>query len=214
MNGGVHWGSGDFEGQVWDGGRWRLPTPAESRRKPANCTKCGTTLPFGRSGKCDSCAAESQSLEGHSKNGRNYDQEISSYVHQAMENIKNTLAGEDVAYLYKSVHVPVDSLIDEVSAERGLDLSDVTMAGSVGWEVVGVVPRTYSGSQSYVARRKMTGSSFGGGSTLQQLSLSGNIIGVYLIMRWPITKETLATRREAIRGELEACAMERLGLRQ
>ncbi|TXH31043.1 MAG: hypothetical protein E6Q91_03865 [Actinobacteria bacterium] len=29
MSEGTYWGSGEFEGQVWDNGQWRLPTPLE-----------------------------------------------------------------------------------------------------------------------------------------------------------------------------------------
>lgn len=36
MSDGVHWGSGEFQGQVWDGGRWRYPTEVEKQSQPTS----------------------------------------------------------------------------------------------------------------------------------------------------------------------------------
>ena len=123
-----------------------------------------------------------------------YDRELAAYTHRLRASIEWTIDSGGTAYLYTSVHVEVDSLLDIVESPGGLSVYHLAEFGAQGWESVGVVPRTYSGSSVYKSKNKRTGGPLGGGYTMQQVSLSGNVVGAYVILRLPITFETRQAR--------------------
>jgi hypothetical protein len=119
---------------------------------------------------------------------------VQSFLSLSRKRINDTLEAGGPAWLYKSSYVPVDAQIEQVSDPIGLQLGALNEAGWSGWEVIGVVPRTYAGSQTYIARSSMTMRNWGGEKTNQRTSLSGNVIGVYVLLRMRITPECLALR--------------------
>jgi len=104
-------------------------------------------------------------------------------------------------------------MIEDISDQEGLDLYDLSMLGAIGWEVITAIPRTYSGSKSYVSKNKITAASWGGGSTVQRVSLSGNVVGAYLLMKLPITAATRASLDSIISSVLTTNVSERIGPR-
>ena len=119
-----------------------------------------------------------------------YDEVLAQYTKKIVSGIDRITEQGGTAYLYSQVHLDVDSSINSVEDAEGLDLTQLSGAGAVGWEVVGVVPRTYSGSESYRSKNRRTGGPLGMGYTEQKVSLSGNVVGAYAILKLPITRES------------------------
>ena len=185
----------------------------------ASCGICGTKLGLGKSGLCWNCITQQQKEAAEAAATQlaaeqaTHDAKVVSYVTNALSRIDALCAAQGSAYLYRQIHVDVDSMMEEMHEAGGIDMFDLNMAGAHGWEAIGVIPRTYSGSQSYISKNKMTATSFGGGSTTQRVSLSGNIVGVYLLLRLAVTPSTRAELDGVIRETLTKSVTERLGPR-
>jgi hypothetical protein len=171
----------------------------------ANCGNCGTKLGMGKSGECQDCQSKREQTAAATASQRlaaqqaDYNSKVDAYVSRVTTSIDSVLAAGGTAYLYASTYLDVDALFEDIKGPEGLSLAGLGSWGASGWEVVGVVPRTYSGSKTYVAKNKVTATSWGGGSTVQQMSLSGNVIGAYSLLRLPITTSTRSLYDEEIR---------------
>lgn len=181
----------------------------------ANCQGCGTKLGMGRTGVCASCSERQKRERAQAEQSErvNYDAKVDGYVTHVVEQMDRLIATGATAYVYKEEFLEVDSLFEQMGDAQGLDLFDLVTSGAAGWEVVATIPRTYSGSQTYVSKNKMTATSFGGGSTTQRVSLSGNVVGAYLLMRLPVTSETRALHDGTIRAALKVAVTKRNGPR-
>lgn len=170
----------------------------------ANCSTCGTKLGFGVSGVCVACRSRDEAnaaaqLEAElAAQQADYDAAMTRELHQLIAQIDQSLQSQEAVYLYKTVYQEVDSMIEDQAPEIGLDLKQLNTDGMRGWEVVGVVPRTYSGSQSFISKNKVTATSWGGGSTTQRYSLSGNVVGAYFLMRLTVTAQNRVALDTAI----------------
>lgn len=163
----------------------------------AACTNCGNRAGVGKT-ICEECvardAAERARADQHARLEHEHRQAERGKEFVAASRAKMLAAldaGTDV-WLYRSTHVAVDAQIESVVEPLGLDLRGVYEAGWAGWEVVSIVPRTYSGTQSYYAVSSMTMRDWGGQRTEQQLGLSENVIGVYVLQRLRITPGRLS----------------------
>ena len=182
------------------------------------CDQCRSKLPRGEAGPiCSSCrakiAAAEQREAGVIAAQAKYDERLAAYSANALATIDAAVGAGGTSFLYRTVHLDVDSLMEEQRPSSGMDLFDLNHSGALGWEVVASIPRTYSGSQTYVAKNKVTATSFGGGSTVQRVSLSGNVVGTYVLMKLAITSMNRAPLDEWIRRILADSAKERLGAR-
>lgn len=160
------------------------------------CVGCGTPLGLGNVGPCANCearvrdrqAAASERIKQENRSA--WDQYLQQYVDWLKSRIDAVIEVGGTAYLYNSVYVEVDSQLESMDAPAGLDLNPIALLGADGWETVGVLPRSYSGSQSYFARSRMTSRDWGGQKLEQRIALSGNLIGSYVMLRLPITRAT------------------------
>jgi hypothetical protein len=80
-------------------------------------------------------------------------------------------------YEFKSVYIPVDSVHEGEKLAELFDISSLQDLGKVGWEIKGVVPRTFS--QTFITKL--------GSDSSQKLAnssiCSGNIMGVHILMQ-------------------------------
>ena len=183
------------------------------------CEKCRTKLPRGEAGPlCTTCqikmAAEKEERERRTREAQErYDEQLRSYMANALAHLDRLIQTGGTAFLYRTVHLDIDSMLEDIEAASGLDLFDLNHAGVIGWEIVAAVPRTYSGSQSYISKNKITATSWGGGSTTQRVSLSGNVVGSYVLMKLAVDGRNRELLDETIRTTLETSALGRLGAR-
>lgn len=132
-----------------------------------------------------------------------YDAQLASFIRVAKEDIEKVVSAGGVAYLYSGIYVEVDAQLNSVQPALGLPLSELASWGANAWEVVGVVPRTYSGTESYLAKSRMTLRDWGGVKTEQKVASSGNVIGAYVLMKLPITERSISHQGPLIDQSLQ-----------
>jgi len=190
----------------------------------AKCSQCGGKADRNSNGMCASCwqrysehqaaAAAAQLAEQR----RVYDSEVETHVAWAISQIDSVTAAGGTAHLYRWMHLDVDSMMDASEAAQGLDLFEMNMLGAAGWEIVATVPRTYSGSQTYVAkgRASLASAMYGVGvphNSVQKVSLSGNVVGAYLLLRLEISSATRVFQERTIRETVSLTVQQRMGPR-
>lgn len=131
-------------------------------------------------------------------------EDLSEFTARTRADIDAVVAAGGTAYLVSAVHLDLDAQIGgEGSPPSGVALAEVAAMSARGWEVVAALPRTASVAQQYDERSKMTMRDWGGQRTVTMVPFSGNVVGTYLLLRLPITKQTRALHD----GEIEpACA--------
>src|SRR4051812_12249647 len=153
---------------------------------------------------CDTCTAnaaqrEAQAAEqaraGEATRRANMAQE---FLAASRNKMRSSMDAGLPVWVYKTSHIQVDAQMDAVNDPISLNMRDLNEAGWSGWEIVAVVPRTYSGTQAYQATSSMTMRDWGGQKTEQRVGLSGNVIGVYVVQRLRVTAESLAVMSEEI----------------
>lgn len=99
--------------------------------------------------------------------------------------------------LYKSFYISVNSEIEYGSGRRQInpyDDSRVKQAGLFGWQIIGLVPKTFG---SALVNQEGFGKAWAGG-------IGGNVIGSYVLMEYKLTSENLEDSleilKETIRG--------------
>lgn len=91
--------------------------------------------------------------------------------------------------LYDSIYLPVDSEVNETRAAESFDIAPLTLAGSLGWDVVSVVPKTVGVGLTNVSADTLR--SWGGG-------IGGNVIGVYVLLKKEILPQSNADQTIAL----------------
>jgi hypothetical protein len=84
-------------------------------------------------------------------------------------------AGKPI-FLYDSIYVPVDSILNDEQMSQGFDISVVRNLGISGWEVVQAIPRTIGVGLKNTSFGSTMGDTWGGGS-------GGNVAGVHLVIK-------------------------------
>jgi hypothetical protein len=159
----------------------------------AACRTCGRDAGRLRT-QCTDCRerekqraaeAERQALEADE---RAEEERRRSIADELWGDIQSTLDQGRLAYLYRSVYVPVDSILqDEVLGT--FDIEELQRLGLEGWEIVAVVPRTAGISlENYTG---LTTQAWGGG-------IGGNVMGVHVLLRYAVTPEGLEASRDDI----------------
>jgi hypothetical protein len=133
-----------------------------------------------------------------------YQEQLAAFVREAKADIARVIASGGTAYLYSALHVEVDAQFGTANEPVGLPLIELASWGANGWEVVGVVPRTYSGQESYLAKSRMTMRDWGGVKTEHRSTTSGNVMGVYLLMKLAVTAESASSLEAVIEQALES----------
>jgi hypothetical protein len=102
--------------------------------------------------------------------------------------LKASVSAGRTAFLYRSVYVEVDSVVDkDVTGE--FDITQLQVLGLDGWEIVAVIPRTLG-----VALRNLLSLTEGMGG-----GMGGNVAGVHVLLRLAVD----GTNLEGARADLE-----------
>jgi thiol-disulfide isomerase/thioredoxin len=105
---------------------------------------------------------------------------INEKVAQVKDLLRKRLHANKSVFLYDSVFVPVDSVLDEKDLADDFDLTLIRKLGLLGWDIVQAVPKTIGIGLKNMNNTGLFGEEWGGG-------IGGNVVGVYIIIRKSIT---------------------------
>ncbi|MBT3190452.1 MAG: hypothetical protein HN855_04380 [Anaerolineae bacterium] len=88
----------------------------------------------------------------------------------------------EVCYLFKSVYLPVDSVVADENVVGQFSIAGIQNLGFLGWDVVGIVPRTIGVGLTNLSLGSTSGETWGAG-------LGGNVAGVYVLLKKSISSE-------------------------
>lgn len=114
-------------------------------------------------------------------------------VQQLRDGIIRRMAKGQKCYLYESLHVSVDSVIQGERSTPHFDIKRIQAAGLDGWEIIGVVPQTSGVALENVSIGSTMGVTWGAG-------MGGNVIGVHILLR-----------KEVFLSELQSDGSDELG---
>src|SRR4030042_3212583 len=130
----------------------------------AKCVICGKNMGFlATSSTCDTCrlaekaAAERQQAEARAKAEReqverdeqrqlalqDFNRQKDALLTTKLEEIKKRSQNGEKIFLYDNIYIPVDSIVNRESLHEKFTLGSLRQLGFAGWEVVGVIPRTF-----------------------------------------------------------------------
>lgn len=107
------------------------------------------------------------------------------------ELIETTLKLGRPAYLYQAIYIPVDSTVNEEPVGV-FDITDLQGLGYEGWEIVATIPKTLGLGLANSSFGSTMGTTWGGG-------MGGNVVGVYVLMKFPVTASSV----DALRSEVD-----------
>lgn len=129
---------------------------------------------------------------------REYRLRVESALESELQRVQSELTAGRTLYLYRSFYVSIDSSVDFGGKQHELNpYSDaaVLQAGLYGWKVVGVMPRTSGNAlQNYEGFSK----AWAGG-------IGGNMVGSYVLMELPVTKDNFEYTKPYIIENIKAC---------
>lgn len=125
---------------------------------------------------------------------RAVEERTAAFINDAIESFKNTLSQGRVPYLYSMLGVSVPYRLLEQDGGSLPDLHDLSTLGRDGWEIVATLPQTAGIGLSNVYKQS-GGQTWAGG-------IGGIVTGVFLVMRLPITSQTLLEHANMIRATL------------
>jgi len=105
-------------------------------------------------------------------------------VAQIIDLLRKRLQANKPVFLYDSIFVPVDSVLDEKDLAEDFDLTSIRKLGLLGWDIVQAVPKTIGIGLKNMNNTGIFGEEWGGG-------IGGNVVGVYIIIRKTITLSDL-----------------------
>jgi hypothetical protein len=110
--------------------------------------------------------------------------------------VEEILALGVVPYIYEVIAIDATSNMNGNTVGAIPDLTELTTFGWQGWELVGVVPSTYGEGLQNVSYGASSGNTWGAG-------IGGLVIGAYLLLRMPVTRQMLDTKRDWIQTRFE-----------
>lgn len=156
------------------------------------CIRCGKPLGLLSglfSNYCESCkniiAQEKKSeqirieREKNEKQRRQFEQFTNYKVNLAKKTvqlIKNRINDGEVLFFYRSVYLPVDSVVVAESVTSEFSIAGLSRLGFDGWDIVGTVPRTIGIGLTNVSYGSSSGTTWGAG-------VGGNIVGVHVLLK-------------------------------
>ena len=93
--------------------------------------------------------------------------------------------------LLATADVPVDSIVNDEVMSAGFDVEEVRDYLFDGWTIVGTIPKTLGIGLTNVSIGASSGQTWGAG-------LGGNVIGVYVLLAYELTRENLDASRDII----------------
>jgi hypothetical protein len=110
---------------------------------------------------------------------------VEEYKEACTNQIQETVISKNVPWQYKTVYLDLDPQYHSISQPISPDVAELNYWGLRGWEVVGVFPRTYSGTEVHRHKKHPTGGALVdvGKKVDQTVSLSANVIGAHILLR-------------------------------
>jgi hypothetical protein len=110
---------------------------------------------------------------------------IDEKVAQIKDSLRKRLHANKPVFLYDSVFVSVDSVLDDEELAEDFDLTLIRKLGLLGWDIVQAVPKTIGIGLKNMNTTGLGGEEWGGG-------IGGNVVGVHIIIRKTISFSDLA----------------------
>jgi len=119
----------------------------------------------------------------------------------AIEALKSRLKNGEHVFIYNSFYVPVDSVLQNNEFASNFDITFLKKAGLLGWEVVGIIPRTIGIDlqNRVIGDFSNTAVSYGGG-------IGGNVAGVHILVKKELSFAMLETADDELISSLEGIA--------
>ncbi|MGD0280630.1 MAG: hypothetical protein ABSC11_15185 [Smithella sp.] len=148
------------------------------------CPKCGYERTqkddaFISVGECPKCGVIYEKEKAHStqQEKRAEDDRLQQVRSQVNIILQRVDAGQET-YIYDSVYVPVDCIVDKKQSVSSFDISILKKMGLDGWDIVSVVPRT--------------------------ADTGGNVIGVNVILKKSLTLKNKDSLKKDITSYIES----------
>ncbi len=168
---------------------------ASPRVLTCECLQCKGQIEFDAAGiksdevvslECPNCHAETTAtipptedeIE-HAKHERarlEAQQVMIQQVMQVKESLRARLQSGKPVFLYDSVFVPVDSVLNQESLADKFDLTILRQLGLAGWDIVQAVPKTIGVALTNTSFGSSMGETWGAG-------IGGNVMGVHVIIK-------------------------------
>ena len=159
------------------------------------CEKCGRQTGFGVR-TCPACEAGRSGKVPLVEERQEQRERVAAGRAREIQDLLDTLLARVEKYgrvsLFRSVYVPVDSVIGDEHVAKTFDISAIQALGLSGWEFVSVVPRTKGVELTNVSIGSTTGHTYGGG-------MGGNVIGVHVLMQRVVRKPVPAEMHDELR---------------
>jgi hypothetical protein len=162
----------------------------------ATCEVCGDTVGFFAS-LCKRCKANNeyarQQEDARARAGVEAAErqlaeqrrlEIARVVDIIKDGLRQQLARGEQAFMYDSIYLGVDSVVNGESLSGGFDIRPLQRRTLGGWDVVQAVPRTVGIGLKNTSIGSSTGVTWGGG-------IGGNVAGVHVLLRKAIREADL-----------------------
>ena len=163
------------------------------------CTSCGRQTGFGVK-LCPRCEAGRGGGPSLTEERQQQRERVAEGRARELQDLLDTLLERVDRYgqvsLFRSVYVPVDSVIGDEPVAKKFDISAVQSLGLSGWEIVSVVPRTIGVELKNVSIGATMGRTFGGG-------MGGNVAGVHVLMQRVVRKPVPDEMHDELRAVLE-----------
>ena len=117
-------------------------------------------------------------------------------IDSRMTLLARTLDAGRRAFLYESVYVPVDSIVNEERAASSFTLEPLAARGYEGWEVVATVPRTMGVALENRSFGSTMGTTWGAG-------MGGNVVGVHVVLRLAVDPDDRGATEPLVRAHFE-----------
>jgi len=97
-------------------------------------------------------------------------------VNQIKDSMRTRLQNGKPVFLYESIYIPVDSVVNGENLAEGFSLTLLRQLGLLGWDVVQTVSKTVGVALQNVSFGSTMGDSWGAG-------MGGNVMGVHLVIK-------------------------------
>jgi hypothetical protein len=104
------------------------------------------------------------------------EERIIKIIYQIKTLMKRRLEGGKPVFLYDSLFVPVDSILDEEHLANEFSVGKLRSLGLLGWDVVQAAPKTIGIGLKNMGTDTLFSEKWGGG-------IGGNVLGVHLIIQ-------------------------------
>jgi hypothetical protein len=125
--------------------------------------------------KCDQCARQ-LAKESDVRQREAMEQLLEDKARKIEHLIAKRVQLGKVAFVYCSVHLPVNSVVLQDPLNVGFSVEPLVSLGLKGWDVVGIVPKTVGVGLKNTSLGQSSGITWGAG-------IGGNVSGVHVILR-------------------------------